>query len=165
MEQRPPKVLKLAWVEEEEEGLGAAPAEETEEVVRFRAQQEAPQLFLRLYLPSAALERTQEQDPTRGLFHRTAQVPTLVRYIHQWLLDNDSAEHRLDKPLLDLTEAQPADVVTTLLRVSPSCDRGLSPQGWAAWVLLARASGQRQSRQSTRAPRDAQAMVLCLRPP
>ncbi|CAN8175760.1 unnamed protein product [Coccothraustes coccothraustes] len=112
MEQRPPKVLKLAWVEEEEEGLGAAPAEETKEVVRFRAQQEG-----------AALERTQEQDPTRGLFHRTAQVPALVRYIHQWLLANDSAEHRLDKPLLDLTEAQPADVVTTLLRVSPSCDR------------------------------------------
>ncbi|CAN8175563.1 unnamed protein product [Coccothraustes coccothraustes] len=162
MEQRPLKVPKLAWVEEEEEGLGAAPAEETKEVVRLHAQQEG-----------AALERTQEQDPTRGLFHRTAQfvckfiksirqeearamgmglrahsevlkhetsaallcmlveevfynpqqVPALVRYIHQWLLANDSAEHRLDKPLLDLTEAQPADVVTTLLRVSPLCDR------------------------------------------
>ncbi|CAN8175592.1 unnamed protein product [Coccothraustes coccothraustes] len=112
MEQRPLKVPKLAWVEEEEEGLGAAPAEETEEGVRFHAQQEG-----------AALERTQEQDPTRGLFHRTAQVPALVRYIHQWTMANDSAEHRLDKPLLDLTEAQPADVVKTLLRVSPLCDR------------------------------------------
>ncbi|CAN8175628.1 unnamed protein product [Coccothraustes coccothraustes] len=112
MEQRPLKVPKLAWVEEEEEGLGAAPAEETEEGVWFHAQQEG-----------AALERTQEQNPTRGLFHRTAQVPALVRYIHQWLLANDSAEHRLDKPLLDLTEAQPADVVKTLLRVSPLCDR------------------------------------------
>ncbi|CAN8175634.1 unnamed protein product [Coccothraustes coccothraustes] len=112
MEQRPLKVPKLAWVEEEEEGLGAAPAEDTQEGVWFHAQQDG-----------AALERTQEQDPTRGLFHRTAQVPALVRYIHQWFLDNDSAEHRLDKPLLDLTEAQPADVIKTLLCVSPLCDR------------------------------------------
>ncbi|CAN8180334.1 unnamed protein product [Coccothraustes coccothraustes] len=165
MEQRSTRVPKLAWVEEEveeEEGPGAAPAEETKEVVLFGLPQEG-----------AALERTQEQDPARGLFRRTAQlvcklikrireeetrnigtglrayshifktktsaalldmlveegfsnpkkVPALVRYIHQWLLANQFAEHRLNRTLLDLTEAQPADVLMTLLRVAPSCDR------------------------------------------
>ncbi|CAN8180460.1 unnamed protein product [Coccothraustes coccothraustes] len=165
MEQRSTRVPKLAWVEEEveeEEGPGAAPAQETKEVVLFGLPQEG-----------AALERTQEQDPARGLFHRTAQlvckfikrireeetstmgtglrayshifqtktsaalldmlveegfsnpkqVPALVRYIHQWLLANQFAEHRLNRTLLDLTEAQPADVLMTLLRVAPSCDR------------------------------------------
>ncbi|CAN8180839.1 unnamed protein product [Coccothraustes coccothraustes] len=161
MEQRSTRVPKLAWVEEEE-GPGAAPAQETKEVVLFGLPQEG-----------AALERTQEQDPARGLFRRTAQlvckfikrireeetrtmgtglrayshifktktsaalldmlveegfsnpkqVPSLVRYIHQWLLANQFAEHRLNRTLLDLTEAQPADVLMTLLRVAPSCDR------------------------------------------
>ena len=47
----------------------------------------------------------------------------MVKCIHQWLLANESAEHRLDRTLLDLTEAQPTDVVMTLLRVAPLCDR------------------------------------------
>ncbi|XP_064256871.1 uncharacterized protein LOC135287493 isoform X2 [Passer domesticus] len=162
MEQRPPRLPKLAWVEEEEEGPGAAPAQETEEVVPLKLPQE-----------DAAVERTQEQDPAHGHFRRTAQlvckfikrireeetstmgtglrayspifktktsaalldmlveegfsnpqqVPAMVRYIHQWLMANQFAEHRLNRTLLDLTEDQPADVVMTLLRVAPSCDR------------------------------------------
>ncbi|XP_064256717.1 uncharacterized protein LOC135287298 [Passer domesticus] len=162
MEQRPLRVPKLACVEEEEEGPGAAPAQEMEEVVPFKPLQE-----------DAAVERTQEQQSSRGLFHRTAQlvcklikrireeetstvgtglrayshifktktsaalldmlveegfcnpkqVPAMVRYIHQWLMVNQFAEHRLNRTLLDLTEAQPADVLVTLLRVAPSCDR------------------------------------------
>ncbi|XP_023802249.1 uncharacterized protein LOC111943512 [Cyanistes caeruleus] len=48
------------------------------------------------------------------------QVPAMVRYIHQWLMANQFSEHRT---LLDLTEAQPADVVIALLRVAPTCDR------------------------------------------
>nr|XP_032601849.2 maestro heat-like repeat-containing protein family member 6 [Taeniopygia guttata] len=161
MEQRPPRVPKLAWVEEEEEGPGAAPAHETEEVVPFKQLQEG-----------AAVERTQEQKRTRGRFRRTAQlvckfmkrireeettmgtgprayshifktqtcaaladmlveegfsnpkqVPAMVRYIHQWLEANQFAEHRLNRTLLDLTEERPADVVMTLLRVAPLCDR------------------------------------------
>ncbi|CAN8175091.1 unnamed protein product [Coccothraustes coccothraustes] len=164
MEQRPPRVPKLAWVqeEEEEEGPGAAPARETEEVVPFHPLQE-----------DAAVERTPEQESSRGRFRSTAQlvlsfihsirqgetsttgtglrahsellghetsaalldllvergvsrpeqVPAMVRYIHQWLMANDSAEHRLDKTLLYFTEAQPNDAVVTLLRVAPSCDR------------------------------------------
>ncbi|XP_048164581.1 uncharacterized protein LOC125328802 isoform X1 [Corvus hawaiiensis] len=51
------------------------------------------------------------------------QVPAMVRFIHRWLMANEPAEHRLDNTLLELTEAQPADVVMTLLRVAPLCDR------------------------------------------
>ncbi|KAL9820816.1 uncharacterized protein GJ701_017387 [Geothlypis trichas] len=162
MERRPPRVPKLAWVEEEEEGPGATPAQETEEVVPFQPPQE-----------DAALEHTQEQESSRGLFRRTAQmvgkfmkrireeetsgmgtvvrayppifktkssaalldmlvvegrsspkqVPAMVRYIHQWLVANEFPEYNLYRPLLDLTEAQPTDVVMALLRVAPSCDR------------------------------------------
>nr|XP_041569334.1 uncharacterized protein LOC121469051 [Taeniopygia guttata] len=161
MDQRPPRVPKLAWVEEEEEGPGVAPAHETEEVVPFKQLQEG-----------AAVQRTQEQKRTRGRFRRTAQlvckfmkrireeettmgtgprayshifktqtcaaladmlveegfsnpkqVPAMVRYIHQWLEANQFAEHRLNRTLLDLTEERPADVVMTLLRVAPLCDR------------------------------------------
>ncbi|XP_053803079.1 maestro heat-like repeat-containing protein family member 6 [Vidua chalybeata] len=162
MEKRPPRVPKLAWVEEEEEGPGAAPAQETEKVVPFHPPQEG-----------AALDHKQEQESTRGRFRRAAQlickfirsirqegtlsrgaglkaysevlkhessaalldllvergvfraeqVPAMVRFIHQWLTANDSAEHRLDNTLLHLTKAQPNDAVMTLLRVAPSCDR------------------------------------------
>ncbi|XP_023804338.1 LOW QUALITY PROTEIN: maestro heat-like repeat family member 5, partial [Cyanistes caeruleus] len=51
------------------------------------------------------------------------QVPAVVRYIHQWLMANESADSRLGRTLLDLTEAQPTDVVIALLRVAPTCDR------------------------------------------
>ncbi|XP_053789699.1 uncharacterized protein LOC128783134 [Vidua chalybeata] len=47
----------------------------------------------------------------------------MVRYIHQWLMANQFAEHRLNRALLDLTEEQPANVLMTLLHVAPSCDR------------------------------------------
>ncbi|XP_017583875.1 PREDICTED: uncharacterized protein LOC108445229 [Corvus brachyrhynchos] len=48
----------------------------------------------------------------------------MVRYIHQWLLSNEyNPEYNLSRTLLDLTEAYPTDVVMTLLRVAPSCDR------------------------------------------
>ncbi|XP_074390455.1 maestro heat-like repeat-containing protein family member 7 [Zonotrichia albicollis] len=160
--QRASRVPKLATVEEEEKGPGAAPAEENEEAVPFHPPQE-----------DAPLERTQEQERTRGLFQRTAQmvakfmkrireeetsimgtvvrvyppifktntsaalldmlveegpsspkqVPAMVRYIHQWFMANEFPEYNLHRPLLDLTEAQPADVVMALLRVAPSCDR------------------------------------------
>ncbi|XP_053789933.1 maestro heat-like repeat-containing protein family member 6 [Vidua chalybeata] len=112
MEQRSLRGPKLAWVQEEEEGPGAAPIEEIKEVLRLKTLQE-----------DAAVDRTQEQDPARGLFRRTVEVPAMVRYIHEWLMDNQFAEQRLNRALLDLTEEQPADVVMTLLCVAPSCDR------------------------------------------
>nr|XP_041569290.1 uncharacterized protein LOC121469036 isoform X7 [Taeniopygia guttata] len=124
-------------------------------------------------LPGAAVQRTREQERTRGRFRRTAQmvckfmkrireeessvvgtvvrayspifktktsaalldmlveegpsspkqVPAMVRYIHQWLVANEFPEYNLYRPLLDLTEAQPSDVVMALLRVAPVCDR------------------------------------------
>ncbi|RMC05415.1 hypothetical protein DUI87_18606 [Hirundo rustica rustica] len=51
------------------------------------------------------------------------QVPAMVKYIHRWLTANESAEHRLDKPLVKLTKEHPSDVLITLLRWAPSCDR------------------------------------------
>ncbi|RMB92764.1 hypothetical protein DUI87_30814 [Hirundo rustica rustica] len=56
----------------------------------------------------------------------------MVRYIHQWLMANESAEHKMDKTLLDLTDAQPDDVVMTLLRVAPSCDRA----AMSMWMMI-----------------------------
>ncbi|RMB92782.1 hypothetical protein DUI87_30832 [Hirundo rustica rustica] len=56
----------------------------------------------------------------------------MVRYIHQWLMANESAECKMDKTLLDLTDAQPDDVVMTLLRVAPSCDRA----AMSMWMMI-----------------------------
>lgn len=55
------------------------------------------------------------------------QVPAMVRYIHKWLTANESAGHRLDKALLELTREYPCDVLMTLLRWAPSGDRYGSP--------------------------------------
>ncbi|XP_039411476.1 uncharacterized protein LOC120410317 [Corvus cornix cornix] len=186
MEQRPPTMPKLAWVNEEEEGPGAAPAQQPAEVEQAQPLQE-----------DAAVDRTQEQDPTRaasaeqrrylqpsppglgllsllsralclehpmehpsplalllqmvcnssGAFGRkrpaswalgslpysevftyetsAALLDLLVKQgtSTDWLVANEPAEHRLDNTLLELTAAQPADVVMTLLRVAPLCDR------------------------------------------
>lgn len=53
------------------------------------------------------------------------QAPNILKTIYQWLVSNTeaSAQHRLDKSLLALAEMHPHDVVVTLLRCSPSCDR------------------------------------------
>lgn len=53
------------------------------------------------------------------------QAPGILRSIYQWLVSNteQSAQHRLDKSLLQLAEKHPHDVVVTLLRCSPACDR------------------------------------------
>ena len=55
------------------------------------------------------------------------QVPAMVRYIHKWLTANESAGHRLDKALVELTKQYPWDVLMTLLRWAPSGDRYGSP--------------------------------------
>ncbi|XP_023803333.1 uncharacterized protein LOC111944899 [Cyanistes caeruleus] len=175
-EQRPPRVPKLAWVEEEEEeveeeGPGAAPAPETEEVQQLQPLEE-----------DAAMDGTQEQDTARGRFRRAAQflyqyitrigkedtrpmdtevkassevlveqssaaqldllvetalfnpeqVPGVVRYIHQWLMANEAAEHRMDWALMQVAEAEPDDVAITLLRVAPTCDRA----AMAMWTTI-----------------------------
>nr|XP_041569394.1 maestro heat-like repeat-containing protein family member 9 isoform X4 [Taeniopygia guttata] len=48
------------------------------------------------------------------------QLPAMVRYI---LVANEFPEYNLYRPLLDLAEAQPSEVVMALLRVAPLCDR------------------------------------------
>ncbi|XP_027564735.1 uncharacterized protein LOC113981533 [Neopelma chrysocephalum] len=58
------------------------------------------------------------------------KVPALVRYIHRWLTANVAAERRLDKTLLALVKAHPVDVVVTLLRWAPSCDRCCGSVTW-----------------------------------
>ncbi|XP_077047199.1 uncharacterized protein LOC143695873 [Agelaius phoeniceus] len=63
MEQRPPSVPKLAWVEEEE--AGATSAQQPEELEQFQLLQE-----------HAAQDRTQEQEAARGRLGRTAQEET-----------------------------------------------------------------------------------------
>ncbi|XP_065493647.1 maestro heat-like repeat-containing protein family member 6 [Caloenas nicobarica] len=62
------------------------------------------------------------------------QVPRIVRCIHQWFTSNvdESAEHRLDNTLVELTHAHPHDVVVTLLRCAPSCDRAAA----AMWRMM-----------------------------
>ncbi|XP_032549091.1 maestro heat-like repeat-containing protein family member 6 [Chiroxiphia lanceolata] len=175
MEQRPPRVPKLAWLKEgEEEGPGAAPSQQPEEAEQSQPLQEDP-----------GRDRTQEQDRACGRFRRAAQmvcqftrciwreetiamgaggmansdlcnaetsaalldllvengvsnaekVPAFVRYIHRWLTANVCAERRLDKTLLALVEAHPVDVVVTLLRSAPCCDRAAVSM-WRAIISL-----------------------------
>ncbi|XP_039234773.1 uncharacterized protein LOC113996478 isoform X1 [Pipra filicauda] len=64
MEQRPPRVPKLAWLKEgEEESPGPAPAQHPEDVEQFQPLQEEP-----------GRVQTEEQDRAHGRFHRTAQA-------------------------------------------------------------------------------------------
>ncbi|XP_068855620.1 maestro heat-like repeat-containing protein family member 7 [Aphelocoma coerulescens] len=51
------------------------------------------------------------------------QVPAMVRNIHQRLGFHVTVDARLPINLLRLAEEHPADVVLTLLRCAPSCDR------------------------------------------
>nr|XP_041573345.1 maestro heat-like repeat-containing protein family member 7 [Taeniopygia guttata] len=51
------------------------------------------------------------------------QVPAIVRNIHQSLMSQDTVNVWLKTDILRLAEEQPADVVLTLLRCAPTCDR------------------------------------------
>ncbi|KAM4752102.1 maestro heat-like repeat-containing protein family member 7 [Cyanocitta cristata] len=66
--------------------------------------------------------------PKLGYFKESAdssqqQVPAMVRRIHQRLGSHVTVDPRLGFNLRRLTEEHPADVVLTLLRCAPSCDR------------------------------------------
>ncbi|XP_068888236.1 maestro heat-like repeat-containing protein family member 6 [Aphelocoma coerulescens] len=67
------------------------------------------------------------------------RVPAMVRYIHQWLLSNEYPDSRLSRTLLALTEAYPTDVVMTILRVAPSCDRAATTM-WKTLMCSVRTS-------------------------
>ncbi|XP_068052920.1 maestro heat-like repeat-containing protein family member 7 [Anomalospiza imberbis] len=51
------------------------------------------------------------------------QVPAKVKNIHQRLVSHVSVDARLQIDLVRLAEEHPADVVLTLLRCAPTCDR------------------------------------------
>ncbi|XP_064254024.1 maestro heat-like repeat-containing protein family member 6 [Passer domesticus] len=51
------------------------------------------------------------------------QVPAIVRNIHQRLLSHDTVDARLKIDIVRLAEEHPVDVVLTLLRCAPTCDR------------------------------------------
>ncbi|XP_053838761.1 maestro heat-like repeat-containing protein family member 1 [Vidua macroura] len=51
------------------------------------------------------------------------QVPAIVRRIHQRLVSHVSVDARLQINIVRLAEEHPADVVLTLLRCAPTCDR------------------------------------------
>ncbi|KAL9847955.1 maestro heat-like repeat-containing protein family member 6 [Geothlypis trichas] len=74
-------------------------------------------------LPGAALDKTQEQEPGRGRVRKTLKVPAIVRNIHHSLQSNVALDARLQIAIVRLAEEHPADVVLTLLRCAPTCDR------------------------------------------
>ncbi|XP_068034103.1 maestro heat-like repeat-containing protein family member 6 [Anomalospiza imberbis] len=66
--------------------------------------------------------------PTMEFFEESAvpsqqQVPAKVKNIHQRLVSHVSVDARLQIDLVRLAEEHPADVVLTLLRCAPTCDR------------------------------------------
>lgn len=74
--------------------------------------------------------REAEEVPALAAFQVSLyllQVPAIVRYIHRWLTANEYNEHRLNKSLVKLTKEYPSDVLISLLRWAPSCDRYSSP--------------------------------------
>ncbi|XP_027766928.1 uncharacterized protein LOC114073358 [Empidonax traillii] len=66
--------------------------------------------------------------PTPDLFEENGvssakQVPAFIRNMHQRLTANVTPEEELLTEFLRVTKEYPADVVVTLLRCAPSCDR------------------------------------------
>ncbi|XP_027488321.1 uncharacterized protein LOC113941361, partial [Corapipo altera] len=61
------------------------------------------------------------------------QVPAFVRNVHQRMTANATPEEKLLTEFLRVTEAHPADVVFTLLRCAPSCDRAAA----TLWKIIA----------------------------
>ncbi|XP_053803587.1 maestro heat-like repeat-containing protein family member 6 [Vidua chalybeata] len=55
--------------------------------------------------------------------HQQQQVPAKVKNIHQSLMSHVSVDARLQTDIVRLAEEHPADVVLTLLRCAPTCDR------------------------------------------
>ncbi|XP_074665550.1 uncharacterized protein LOC141916700 isoform X2 [Strix aluco] len=61
-------------------------------------------------------------------------VPKIMRYIHKSVehIRRKSAQKRLDSLLLELTKWSPREVVRSLLRISPTCDRA----AMAMWEVM-----------------------------
>ncbi|XP_064309325.1 maestro heat-like repeat-containing protein family member 7 [Phalacrocorax carbo] len=78
----------------------------------------------------AAMQALLAESDVSSLEH----VPSVVRCIYRWLTSNTdvSATQRLPNALAELTHAHPHDVVVTLLRCAPSCDRAAA----AMWRVM-----------------------------
>ncbi|XP_053789819.1 maestro heat-like repeat family member 5 isoform X3 [Vidua chalybeata] len=63
--------------------------------------------------------------------HQQEQVPAKVKNIHQSLMSHVSVDARLQTDIVRLAEEHPADVVLTLLRCAPTCDRAAAKM-WRA---------------------------------
>ncbi|XP_051643138.1 uncharacterized protein LOC127470983 [Manacus candei] len=78
--------------------------------------------------PDTMLTQSLASAPSMDFFgervvSRRDEVPALVRKMHQSLSSNTPPDDRLFINILRLTDMYPADVVFTLLRCAPSCDR------------------------------------------
>ncbi|XP_032549066.1 maestro heat-like repeat-containing protein family member 7 [Chiroxiphia lanceolata] len=76
--------------------------------------------------------------PTPDIFEENGvsspeQVPAFVRNVHQRLTANATPEEKLLTEFLRVTDEHPADVVLTLLRCAPSCDRAAA----TLWKIIA----------------------------
>uniref|UniRef100_A0A8C3B6V9 Uncharacterized protein n=1 Tax=Cairina moschata TaxID=8855 RepID=A0A8C3B6V9_CAIMO len=138
---RDPSMPKLAWTEEEEAKVNAPaaqqPYEQTEVQVLHagwdQTEQKQQQQQDRVQKQEQERDQQQEQEAIaveldKRVLHsviHSHDAPGILRSIYQWLVSNteQSAQHRLDKSLLQLAEKHPHDVVVTLLRCSPACDR------------------------------------------
>ncbi|XP_039411481.1 maestro heat-like repeat-containing protein family member 7 [Corvus cornix cornix] len=79
-------------------------------------------------IPDTTPTPTGIHAPSLGFFEESAvssqqQVPAMVRNMHQRLGSHVTVDARLSINILRLAEEHPVDVVLTLLRCAPSCDR------------------------------------------
>eukprot|EP00075_Anas_platyrhynchos_P028570 XP_027317823.1 uncharacterized protein LOC113844180 [Anas platyrhynchos] len=138
---RDPSMPKLAWTEEEEAKVNASPAQQPYELTEVQV--------LQAGWDQTEQEQQQHQEQEaiaveldKRVLHSVIpphHAPGILRSIYQWLVSNteQSAQHRLDKSLLELAEEHPHDVVVTLLRCSPACDRAAVTM-WRVMVVSSR---------------------------
>ncbi|XP_071898057.1 maestro heat-like repeat-containing protein family member 6 [Anas platyrhynchos] len=138
---RDPSMPKLAWTEEEEAKVNAPPAQQPHELTEVQVLQAGWDQ------PEQEQQQHQEQEAIaveldKRVLHSVIPLhhaPGILRSIYQWLVSNteQSAQHRLDRSLLELAEEHPHDVVVTLLRCSPACDRAAVTM-WRVMVVSSR---------------------------
>ncbi|XP_064516277.1 maestro heat-like repeat-containing protein family member 6 isoform X2 [Pseudopipra pipra] len=118
-EQRPPRVPKLAWLKEgEEEGPGAAPSQQPEEVEQSQPLQEDP-----------GRDRTQEQDRARGGFCRAAQA--FLKFLgirHRKTKITPAEVMAQPDPMPSELKAHP-EVGTALTDGTANCDSAVTDDG------------------------------------
>ncbi|XP_064289589.1 uncharacterized protein LOC135308512 [Passer domesticus] len=103
---------KFLRIQRRETGSSAAegPAEPDSGLTELQAE---PDVSLDSAELSKDLDTTMNED----------RVPAIVRNIHQRLVSHDTVDARLQIDIVRLAEKHPADVVLTLLRCAPTCDR------------------------------------------